>query len=276
MAPVSTRRATRIAITSGKGGVGKTSVAVNLAVSLARLNHRVGLVDADFSLGNVDVLLGLTPDQHLGSVLAGTKSISEITVTGPSGVQVIPAGSGVRALTTFDPPVWTRLVNAIEEASRSVDFLILDTATGISDNVLDVLGIADYVIVLATYEPASVVDAYALIKLLETAAPQKPIGVFINSVRDAAEANTVFGQLSKATERFLRRSIRNDGYVLDDSALREAAISQTPLSHLEALSPANRCVRRLASRIVSIRNDATGPWGGPGGPFAAPTEAPCA
>src|SRR5690606_1216477 len=119
-------RATRIAVTSGKGGVGKTSLTINLAVAMARLGHRVGILDADFALGNIDVMLGLTPDQHLGAVLDGVLRVQDVTLDGPAGVRIIPAGSGVRALTALDDERWLRLVAAIDEAGRELDFLFFD------------------------------------------------------------------------------------------------------------------------------------------------------
>jgi len=205
-----TRRpaATRIAVTSGKGGVGKTSIAVNLAVAMSRLGHQVGLVDADFALGSVDVFLGLTPDVHLGAVLSGTRSIAEVMLAGPSGIRVIPAGSGVRELAAIDAPRWARMVEAMHDAGRDLDFLLFDTAPGISGNVLDTIGLADYVVVITSFEPSAVVDAYAIIKLISASDPAKPIGVVVNTARDAEEAGLVFRQISTAAERFLRRTLR--------------------------------------------------------------------
>jgi len=158
--------ATRIAVTSGKGGVGKTSLAVNLAVAMSRLGHQVGLVDADFALGSVDVFLGLTPELHLGAVLSGARSISEVMLTGPSGIRVIPAGSGVRDLVSLDTARWSRMVDAMNDAGRDLDFLLFDTAPGIGDTVLDTIGLADYAVVITSFEPSAVVDAYAMIKLI--------------------------------------------------------------------------------------------------------------
>jgi flagellar biosynthesis protein FlhG len=252
--------ATTIAITSGKGGVGKTSLTINLAVALARLGHRVGILDADFALGNVDVLLGLTPDHHLGAVLAGTKAVGDVTIDGPSGIRIIPAGSGVRSLTTLDELQWARLVDAVRQASRELDFLLLDTASGISDNVLDIVGLADYALVVTSYDPASVVDAYAVIKLVSAAKPEQPIGVVVNSTADADEGGVVFRQIALAAERFLGRSIRYDGHILEDAAVKRQGYQQQPFVGADSISPASRCVRRLAARLAAARPSGPGPW----------------
>jgi len=260
-----TSRATRIAVTSGKGGVGKTSLTINLAVAMARLGHRVGILDADFALGNVDVLLGLTPEQHLGAVLEGLKAVEDIMLEGPSGVRIIPAGSGVRAMTALDDAKWPRLVAAIDQAGRNLDFLLIDTATGISDNVLDVIGLADYALVVTSYEPAAVVDAYAVIKLVTASYAATPIGVVVNSARDAEEGGLVFRQISLAADRFLGRSLRYDGHVLEDRSVKDSGLAQMPLIGSDLRGPALGCIRRLATRLTATRPSGAGPW--PAGPF---------
>jgi flagellar biosynthesis protein FlhG len=253
-------QATRIAVTSGKGGVGKTSLTVNLAVAMARLGHRVGILDADFALGNIDVLLGLTPSSHLGAVLDGHKRVHDITLDGPSGVRVIPAGSGIRALTTLDDEKWSRLVDAVDDASRELDFLLLDTAAGIGANVLDVIDLADDVLVVTSYEPAAVVDAYAVIKLVTAGTPAKPIGVVVNTARTPDEGSLVFRQISLAASRFLGRTLRYDGHVLDDRSVRDAAFAQMPLVGAGPAGPASRDIRRLACRLTASRASGAGPW----------------
>ncbi len=252
--------ATRIAVTSGKGGVGKTSLTINLAMAMSRLGHRVGILDADFALGNIDVLLGLTPEQHLGAVLDGTKTIADVSLSGPAGVRIIPAGSGIRALTALDDERWMRLRGAIDQTSRDLDFLLIDTATGISDNVIDVVGLADYVLVVTSYDPAAVVDAYAVIKLVSASDSTKPIGVVVNSARDAEEGGLVFRQISLAADRFLGRALRYDGHVLEDRLVKEAGFSQVPLIGTESSGAASSCIRRLARRLTTARTPGSGPW----------------
>ena len=252
--------ATKIAVTSGKGGVGKTSLTVNLAVAMARLGHRVAVLDADFSLGNIDVMLGLTPEAHLGSVLTGEKTVSEITLEGPSGIRIIPAGSGVRTLTAITGEAWDRLVTAIDDVSQDVDFLLIDTATGISDNVLDVIGLSDYVLVVTSFEPAAVVDAYAVIKLISAGNAQRPIGVVVNTARDADEGHLVFRQISLAAERFLHRSLRYDGHVLEDRSVKDSTLAQMALVGTGPAGPASRDIRRIAARLTAARPSGAGPW----------------
>lgn len=257
------RLAACIAVTSGKGGVGKTTLTINLAVALARLGHRVGVLDADFALGNIDVMLGLTPAAHLGAVLSGDLEVEDIVLDGPSGVMVIPAGSGVRALTALDGEQWTRLADVIESLKQSLDFLIVDTASGIADNVIDLIGLSDYALVVTSYEPAAVVDAYAVVKLVSAADATRPIGIVVNATRDPEEGERVYRQLALAAERFLGRSLRYDGFVLSDPELRDAAMDQSPLVGRDSTGPASRCFRRLAQRFAAWRPSGGSPWPAP-------------
>ena len=245
-------RGTIITITSGKGGVGKTSVVINLALSLARLGHRVGILDADFGLGNVDVLLGMTPQHHLGDYLLGEKTLDEITIPGPLGVRIIPAGSGVRSLTALGRDQWTQLSSVIRTISRDLDYLLLDTAAGISDNVVEPLLMAERILVVTSFEPAAVVDAYALIKIATRAEPAKEIGLVVNGARDADEAAAVFRQLDVAASRFLQRSLRYYGYIVADTSVREAALGQRAVVEQAPHAPASRCFRILASRLAGL------------------------
>jgi flagellar biosynthesis protein FlhG len=245
-------RGTIVAVTSGKGGVGKTSVVVNLAVALARLGRRVGVLDADFGLGNVDVMLGLTPAVHLGHVLAGERTVRDVTLDGPLGIRIIPAGTGIRALTALTSDQRIRFVRAVEDALAELDFLFIDTAAGISDNVVDILGLADRVLVVTSFEPTAVVDAYAMVKVLTTASSSCDVGVVVNAARDGDEALLVFRQLEIATSRFLNRDLRYYGFVVQDATVREAVLVQRAIVEHMPQAPASRCFRMLASRMAGL------------------------
>ena len=238
-----------IAVTSGKGGVGKTNVAINLAVALARLRHRVAILDADFGLGNVDVVLGLAPTSHLGHVLNGDKTLDEILVEGPRGVKVIPASSGLQQLTALSASQWDRLESALDQIAKDFDYLIIDTAAGISDNVIESLRMAERVIVVTSPEPTAVVDAYAVVKLLLTSDPAREIGLVVNSARDASEAQLVHAQLDVAATRFLKRRLTYYGFIAHDPAVRDAVLVQRPIVDHVPQSSASRCFRILASRL---------------------------
>jgi flagellar biosynthesis protein FlhG len=239
-------------VTSGKGGVGKTSVVVNLAVSIARLGRRVAILDADFGLGNVDVQLGLTPAWHLGHVLAGDKDVRDIVVTGPAGVRIIPAGSGLRELTALTKEQWGRLAAALDAIRAEVDFLLVDTAAGISGNVIDLLSGLEHVLVVTSMEPGAIVDAYAVMKLLTLAAPGRAVDVLVNGVRDGDEARSVFRQLDVAAERFLGCRPRYQGFVPFDPAVRDAVLLQQTTVDLDPHCAASRSFRVLASRLVRL------------------------
>ena len=246
-----------VAVTSGKGGVGKTNVVVNLAVSLARLRHRVAILDADFGLGNVDVLLGLAPPWHIGHLLAGERTLDEIMVSGPLGVRIIPASSGLRELAALTPAHRERLSRALETLRGRFDFLLIDTAAGISDNVIEIAREAGLVLVVTSLEPTAMVDAYAMLKILTTVEPGREVGLVVNGARDAREADLVFTQLDIATTRFLRRRLLYYGHVPLDAAVRQAVLLQRAVVDHEPQAAASRCFRLLASRLTAL-----GPPGG--------------
>jgi flagellar biosynthesis protein FlhG len=248
-----------VAVTGGKGGVGKTSVVVNLAVALARLGRRVGILDADFTLGNVDVLLGLAPAAHIGHLLAGEKALRDIVVDGPMGVRIIPAGSGLRDLSSLTEAEWRRLGDALDELSSDLDFLLVDTAPGISPNVTDILDGAEHVLLVTSLEPTALVDAYALIKAVSQGGGPKELGILVNAARDEAEARLVFRQLELAVSRFLDRRLSDFGYVPYDQALREAVLVQRAVVEHWPQAAASRSFRQLAMRVAGLS-----PQGGSG------------
>jgi flagellar biosynthesis protein FlhG len=247
-----TTRATVLAITSGKGGVGKTNVTINVAIAMARLGLRVGVLDADFGLGNVDVLLGIAPAAHVGHVVAGEKHLKDIVVRGPHGITIIPASSGLQSMTSLTGVQRDRLLAALDLACRELDFLLIDTAAGISDNVMEMLKLAERVVLVTSLEPSAIVDAYALTKVLTGADAAKDIGVVVNGAKSADEAGLAFRQIETATRRFLKRSVSYYGHITDDPAVRESALVQRAIVDHLPQSPASRCYRIVASRLAGM------------------------
>ncbi len=239
-----------VAVTSGKGGVGKTNVVANLAISLSELGKRVVILDADFGLANIDVLLGLTPRYHLGHVIFGEKTLSEIMVQGPEGIQIIPASSGLQRMCELTPAQRSRLVDCLADLATDTDYLIIDTAAGITRNVIHFLLSAHEVIVVSAPEPTAIVDAYAVIKIIVTEDREKEIQILINSSESADEAQDVFCQINSVVRRFLNREIGYLGHVQHDLHVQQAVRSQTVVTQRFPDAPASYCFRDLARRMV--------------------------
>ncbi|MEQ1759099.1 MAG: P-loop NTPase [Vicinamibacterales bacterium] len=241
-----------VAIASGKGGVGKTTVAVNTAVALSKLGLRVGVLDGDFALGNVDVQLGLTPIVHLGHLFDGERSLSEVIIDGPAGVSVVPAGSGISRLTALTSVQRGRLKDAVEELRGLLDFLILDTASGVSENVVETILLADRTLLVTSLEPPAVVDTYATAKVLASVAPSLELGIVVNGVRSGEESNLAFRQLEVAATRFLDVTLKYYGFIAEDEAVRDAVLLQRSVVEQAPQAPASRGYRALAARLAGL------------------------
>jgi flagellar biosynthesis protein FlhG len=239
-----------LAVTSGKGGVGKTNVVANLSVSLSELGRKVVVLDADFGLANIDVLLGLTPRYHLGHVLFGNKTLTEIMVPGPKGIRIIPASSGLQRMSELTLAQRNHLVSSFTNLDSDTDFFIIDTAAGISRNVIHFLLSAQEVIVVSAPEPTAIVDAYAVIKIILAEDHNKPVRILINSVENAQDAHEVFCQINSVVKRFLNREIDYLGHIERDSHVPQAVRSQMVVTHRFPNAPASRCFRELARRIA--------------------------
>jgi len=244
--------ATVIAVTGGKGGVGKTNVAINLAAGLSRLDHRVALIDGDFGLGSVDVMLGLTSQAHIGHVLTGERTLDEVLLDGPCGLRVLSAGSGVQRLTALTAEQRGRLDALLAEARATHDFLVIDTAPGIGDHVVTLLTAAQHVLLVTSTDPAAMVDAYAVAKVLWQTAPAAEISLVANGVRNDAEGRLAFRQIDRAAVRFLGHHLRYLGHVPDDPAVREAIVQQRALVEHVPQAPASRSLRLMATRLATL------------------------
>ena len=215
-----------IAVTGGKGGIGKTSVSVNLAITLARQNRKVMLMDADFGLANVDVLLGLNSRRNMSHVISGECSLDEIIVDGPSGLKIIPSASGNNSMLNLTAVEHGGLIRAFSELTHDVDVLLVDTAAGISESVVTYTRAANEVIVVVCDEPASLTDAYALIKVLNRYHGKYRFHVLANMTSDIHEGRNLFKKLSKVAQRFLDVNLSYMGAIPRDDYLRKAVQRQ--------------------------------------------------
>lgn len=247
-----------IAVTSGKGGVGKTNVVVNLASAMVLRGKKVLILDADFGLANVDVLLGLAPQYHLGDFLNGEKTLEEIVVTAPSGLGIIPAAPGVQTMSHLEDGQAQRLFQSLDDFLKKYDILFIDTSAGISDNVTRLLLASQQIVVISSPDPTAVVDAYALIKIVLQMDPLRPLRILINSVADGSEAEQIFAQLSRVTQRFLAREIQYLGHVQWDEKLSDAVRSQKAVVTEFPFSKSSRCFRTIAKALFPTDTAETG------------------
>ena len=238
-----------IAVTGGKGGVGKTNVSVNLSIALAALRRRVVLMDADLGLANVDVLLGLHVKYSIADVLDGSRSLKEVLVNGPGGIKVVPASSGVQQLVQLSNHEHAALIHAFSEISDQLDVLVIDTAAGISDMVVNFVSASQEVILVVCDEPSSITDAYALMKLLNTEHGVNRFRVIANMTRTVKEGRMLFDKLNAVCERFLDASLSYLGHIPFDEQLRKAVQSRKPILEAAPSSKAGMGIKDIALKV---------------------------
>ena len=238
-----------IAITSGKGGVGKTNIVANLGYALSKLGKKVLLFDADLGLGNIDVLLGLAPKYNLSHVIMGEKSIPEIIIDGPGNMKILPASSGIHELTSLSEEHKQKFLSELNLFIEPVDILLIDTAAGISSNVIYFNISANEIMVVASPEPASITDAYALMKVLSLKYSEKHFKLLINSASCINEADDVFRQLQLVSDRFLNISIEYMGYVVYDKKVVTSIKRQKIVCESYPSALASKCFMELAKKI---------------------------
>lgn len=238
-----------IAVTGGKGGVGKTNLSVNLSIGLAELQHRVLLLDADLGLANVDVLLGLKPKNTLSDVLSGEASIRDVIVNGPSGIRIVPASSGIQRMTQLSGQEHAALINAFGELEDQIEYMVVDTAAGISDTVINFVRASQEVIVVVCDEPSSITDAYALIKILNKEHDMFRFRVVANMTRSAQEGVHLFQKLNYVCERFLDVTLDYQGHIPFDENVRQALQKQQALLSFAPRCKAAQAIKTLAQKV---------------------------
>jgi flagellar biosynthesis protein FlhG len=240
-----------IAITGGKGGVGKTNISANLGVALAMLGRRVMILDADLGLANVDVLFGLQPKLNLSDVMDGERTLDEIIVTGPAGVMVVPGASGLSSMTDLTPAHHAGIIHAFSELKTGIDTLLVDTAAGISDSVLRFAEAAHEVLIVVCDEPTSITDSYAIIKLLSTERGVDKFRIITNMTRQGGDGTGLFQKLLRVTERFLNVSLDHAGSIPFDDRVWRSVQLQTPVVTAFPNSMAAAALKKLAKRADS-------------------------
>jgi flagellar biosynthesis protein FlhG len=260
------RRASVIAVTSGKGGVGKSNIAVNLAIKLATSGKSVVLMDADLGLANADVLCNVDLPNNLSHVISRKKTLREVMVAGPGGFQLIGGASGLARMADLSDADRFRLVDALAELEEQVDVILIDTGAGISPSVLTFTRAAQQVLVVTTPEPTAITDAYAVIKVLSRSGfgeltagsgemkntvpgARRRVSLLVNMVRAPGEARVVYDRISKVARQFLNVTVDDAGYLCDDDHVQRAVRRREPFIIASPNCTASQCITRLAMRL---------------------------
>ncbi len=241
-----------IAVSSGKGGVGKTSLVVNMALALADYNYRVIVLDGDLGLANVDVAFGITPRYSIKHLLSGEKRVEDILYPVDKGIKVLPGASGVIELANLDRGQLKNVLVNLGRLEKMADILLIDTGAGLGHTVLNFICASDDVIVVMTPEPPSMTDAYGLIKSIKNQSEKININVVVNRVRTEAEAQQAYERLDHAVTKFLGISLNLLGWIYDDSMVGRSVMEQKPVGLYNPQSHAYKCIQWIAGKVAGI------------------------
>ena len=242
-----------ITVTSGKGGVGKSSISVNLAIQLSRMGKRVVIFDADFGLANIEIMLGLHPRYNLADMMYRGKTLNDIITYGPENVGFISGGSGIQELANLSRDQIITLIQKLNELDEFADVVIVDTGAGISDTVLEFVAASEEVLLVATPEPTSITDAYALLKTLNKKATYRKektvVKMIANQVHGNRDAKELFEKLGMVVAKFLDIEVEYLGSVPYDHNMQKAIMKQTPISILDSSCNTARAVNQIANTL---------------------------
>jgi len=239
-----------IAVTSGKGGVGKTTFVVNLAIALSQRGKRVAIFDADLGLANVHILLGVKPRFNLCHLIQDGFGLEDVIATGPLGIQILSGGQGVRELANLREEERRALLRELDKLERNVEYLIVDTGAGISENVLRFATFADEIVVVTTPNIAATADAYSIVKILLSMEPKSKIGLVANEVGSMYHSKNVFNRINTAAQRYLGYSLGDLGYILTDEYVKAANQMRKPLLVSYPAAPSSRCINEITDTIL--------------------------
>ena len=244
-----------ITITSGKGGVGKSSVSVNLAIQLSRMGKKVVIFDADFGLANIEIMLGIRPQYNLADLMFRGKTLQDIITEGPEKIGFISGGSGIQELTRLSRDQIIYLTQKLFQLDKLADVIIIDTGAGIADSVLEFVAASSEVILVATPEPTSITDAYALLKTLnkksEFSVGNTNIGMLANRIKDEEDGKELYEKLRVVADKFLQIPLTYLGGIPQDSNVSKAVIQQKPVTQLYPNSEASKAIIRIAEKMCN-------------------------
>jgi flagellar biosynthesis protein FlhG len=241
-----------LAVTSGKGGVGKSCIALNLGIALAQAGRSVCLLDGNLGLGNIDLLCGLNGYWNLSHVVSGARTLAEISLEGPHGLRVIPGASGLIDVADCSPQAQREILQQLEELEQEHEFLLIDTGTGIHRTVRQFVAAADLGLVVTTPEPTAIADAYATIKALSAHTEFMALEVVVNCADSIEQARDIVDRLQRTTRMFLRSEVGAAGSIPHDTQMIQAVRRQTPCLTLSPRSPASRALEKLARRVDNV------------------------
>jgi flagellar biosynthesis protein FlhG len=242
-----------IAVTSGKGGVGKTSVVVNLAIMMAQTGRKVAIFDADLGLANVHILMGVKPRFNLAHLIQNDFPLEDIITRGPLDIQVISGGQGIREMANLTDEQRRLLLRQLDKLEKDVDVLLVDTGAGISENVLRFATFADEVIAVTTPNVAANADCFSIIKILLEMDPHSRVGVITNMARDQYEAKNVFNRLQLASKKVLNYELNDLGYIVESEQMRAAIQARRPVVFAYPHAPVSRCFHEIVETIMNAR-----------------------
>ncbi|MBP3569472.1 MAG: MinD/ParA family protein [Lachnospiraceae bacterium] len=254
-----------ITVTSGKGGVGKTSISLNLAIQLTRMGKKVVVFDADFGLANIEVMLGVRPQYNLADMMFHGKELADILTQGEEGICFISGGSGIQELASMNREQVLYLTSRLVELDQFADVIIVDTGAGISDSVLEFVLSSTEVLLVATPEPTSITDAYALLKALnrkaEFSKEETSIKMISNRVRSEAEGQNLYEKMRVVSDKFLSIPIEYIGAVPMDEQITKAVMRQKPVSVINPEAPAAKAIKKIAGKILELDSETKERWG---------------
>ncbi len=245
-----------LAVTSGKGGVGKTSTSVNLAIALAAQGKRVIVLDADLGLANVEVLMGLNSLYNLQHVIDGERRIMQILVKGPGGIQIVPGTSGLAKLADLGAAARQNVLTGLKELQENSDFVIIDTMAGIGQNAVRFAAAADEILLVSTPEPSSIVDAYATVKTIAGIRADAAFRLVVNMVLNQEQAQAVAANLTRVSQQYLGINLGYLGYIVRDPHVSQGVMQTSPFTISFPNAPATRCMHELAGKIIRQRSEA--------------------